>query len=215
LVDKKEKDTEKNSLLPAVACLQRGGIVAIPTETYYGLAVDPYNEEALRALYHLKRRELHKPVLVLLSDVKQLTGIVDSVPTLYKSLMERFWPGPLTLIFPGRQELSPLLTGGTGTVGVRISSNILATQLCRIWGGPITATSANISGMVPAMSADDVRSIFGSHIDFIIDGGTSPGGACSTIVGIHDGGLALLREGQIDFSSVLHTLEPFENKDRQ
>lgn len=214
LVDTKEQESEDESLLQAVACLQRGGIVAIPTETYYGLAVDPFNEEALRMLFCLKMRELHKPILVLMSEISQLSLIANFVPNTYQPLMEKFWPGPLTLIFPGCEKLSSLLTGGTDTVGIRISSNRLATQLCRMWGGPITATSANISGKVPARSADEVKLIFGAYIDCIIDGGTTPGGACSTVVGIHDDRLTLLREGQIDFPSILKAFEMFKNNGR-
>ena len=192
----------------AVDCLRQGGIVAFPTETYYGLAVDPYNDRALKALFRLKERDFQKPILVLISEMGQLGEIVASVPGLYQPLMKNFWPGPLTLIFPGHKNLSPLLTGGTGTVGVRISSHRIATGFCQKWGKPITATSANISGMEPAKSADQVRAIFGSQIDCIIDGGFTPAGRCSTIVGIRDGCLQLFREGQMEFPLILQSLGP-------
>ena len=195
-------------LAQAVTCLQHGGIVAFPTETYYGLAVDPYNERALMALFRLKERDLRKPILVLISEVEQLGEIAESVPGLYQPLIKNFWPGPLTLVFPGRKYLSPLLTGGTGTVGVRISSHCIAMKFCRRSGKPITATSANISGLKPAKSADEVRAMFGSQVDYIIDGGSALASRCSTIVGMRDGCLQLFREGQVEFPLILQSLEP-------
>jgi L-threonylcarbamoyladenylate synthase len=213
LIENFERIPQKGDLQRAVACLQGGGIVAIPTETSYGLAVDPFNERALRSLFLLKRRELHKPILVLVNNVSQLDMIVAAVPVEYKSLMDTFWPGPLTLIFPGRQDLSPLLTGGTGTVGVRISSHPIAAKLCDLWGGPITATSANISGSSPANSAEEIHTIFASHIDCILDGGKSPGGICSTIVGIQNKSLKLMRAGKIEFPSVQQAFKSYDHND--
>jgi L-threonylcarbamoyladenylate synthase len=206
LVDSEGNDLLTDILTRAIICLQHGGIVAFPTETYYGLAVDPFNEKALQALFRLKERDPQKPILVLISEVDQLEKIAEYIPAPYQSLINNFWPGPLTLIFPGRKNLSPLLTGGTGTVGVRISSNNIANKFCQRWGNPITATSANISGMTPAVSAHEVHTIFGSQVDYIIDGGHAPVRRCSTIVGMSHGCLQLLREGQIDFRSVLQSL---------
>ena len=196
-----------SSLARAVACLQEGGIVAFPTETYYGLAADPFSEKALQALFHLKARDYRKPVLVLIHDDVQLGDIAESIPDMYRPLMDRFWPGPLTLIFPGRKDLLPLLTGGTGTIGVRISSNVVAMELCRRWGRPITATSANLSGLVPAISAEEVETMLGPGVDFILDGGRAPAGRCSSIVAIRDDRLCLIREGQIDFSLIIEGLK--------
>ncbi len=205
-VDQDINDQLSDELAQAVICLQGGGIVAFPTETYYGLAVDPFNEKALQALFRLKARDIKKPILVLISATGQLEKLADSIPELYQPLMKDFWPGPLTLIFPGRKNLSPLLTGGTGTIGVRISSNTIAAELCRRWGKPITATSANISGMPPAVCADDVEAIFGSAIDCIVDGGCTPARGCSTIVGIRQSRLQLFRDGQVGFPMILQSL---------
>jgi L-threonylcarbamoyladenylate synthase len=205
-VDQAADHLLQDSLAQAVDWLQRGGIVAFPTETYYGLAVDPFNEDALQALFRLKARDLQKPILLLISGIRQLEEVADSIPELYRPLMKDFWPGPLTLIFPGRKNLSSLLTGGTGTVGVRISSNSIADELCRRWGQPITATSANISGMPAAICADDVKAIFGSAVDCIIDGGYTPAMRCSTVVGIRQSRLQLFREGQIGFPLILQSL---------
>jgi L-threonylcarbamoyladenylate synthase len=208
--DQAGSDPWSETLERAIVTLQKGGIVAFPTETYYGLAVDPFNEKALKALFRLKERELHKPILVLISDMTQLQEIVDFVPEIYRPIMEKFWPGPLTLIFPGRKNLSPLLTGGTGTVGVRISSHALATRFCKKWGKPLTATSANISGMIPAKHADEISAMFDSQLDWIIDGGETPAKRCSTVLGMYEKGLRLIREGQVEYKLILQSLKPSE-----
>ena len=207
MLDDQEVDKRLSEALDrAVSCLKDGGIVAFPTETSYGLAVDPFNEESLRALFRLKDRDIQKPILVLIGEMGQLGKLAESIPDLYYPLMRDFWPGPLTLIFPGRKNLPPLLTGGTGTIGVRISSNAIAAELCRRWGRPLTATSANISGSPPATCAADVKVFFGSKVDCLVDGGSTPAGPCSTIVGIRRNSLQLFREGRVDFPSILQAL---------
>ncbi len=189
----------------AVSILTGGGVVAFPTETYYGLAVDPFNEEALQKLFHVKQREPNKPILVLIHEASQLNSLVRYIPEHYKPLMEKFWPGPLTLIFPAHTSLSSLITCGLGTIGVRISSHHIAQTFCEIWDNPLTATSANISGSPPLGSAVAVKKDLGNVVDFVIDGGKSPGGDCSTIVGLQGDKLCLIRPGLIAFSDILIT----------
>ncbi len=191
----------KEIYLEAVSVLKKGGVVAYPTETYYGLAVDPGNEKSLEKLFQIKRRESMKPILVLIKDVSQLTQLSGGIPVAYKSLIEKYWPGPLTLIFPTIKKMPSLLTGGSGGLGIRISSHPIAQAFCKAWGQPLPATSANISGKPPAESASDVKNIFGDDVDFIIDGGTTPAGECSTIVGLQGDKLMLLRKGQVDVSA--------------
>ena len=190
----------------AVAVLNSGGVVAFPTETYYGLAVDPFNPMALNQLFALKQRDTAKPILTLVDDRESLSLLVHETPVLYLQLMEEFWPGPLTLIFPARINLPTLLTGGTGTVGVRQSSHPFARQLLRAFGRPITATSANISGRGAAADAHAVRAEFGSRIEMIFDGGPTPGHSGSTIVGVEENRLKLIREGVIPYEAILKTV---------
>ncbi len=190
-------------LLQAVSILEKGGVVAFPTETYYGLAVDPFNEKALKRLFTIKQRDPQKPILVLIHEINQLSSMADAIPERYQSLMKKYWPGPLTLIFPARNTISPLLTCGSGTVGIRISSHPIAQHLCKLWGKPLTATSANISGETPADSAKAVRSGLGNKVDFIVDGGKSPAGGSSTIVGLKKGNLRLIRPGKLDVSMII------------
>ena len=181
----------------AVDCLLNGGIVAFPTETYYGLAVDPRNENSVRRLYELKKRDFTKPLLLLVENEKQLLQVVDRIPDAYKTIMDEYWPGALTLIFPASKSLCKLITGGTDTVGVRISPNQIARRLICDAGFPITATSANISEQPAAINAGQIREIFGNFVDYIVDGGPVPGGEPSTIVGMDGGTLKILREGVV------------------
>jgi L-threonylcarbamoyladenylate synthase len=187
----------------ATALLKEGGVVAFPTETYYGLAVDPFNPLALNHLFSLKQRETAKPILTLADDRESLLLLVQEVPSLYEPLMKRFWPGPLTLIFPARVNLPTLLTANTSTIGVRQSSHPFARQLLRAFGGPLTATSANISGKAAATDPYQVRFEFGNRIDVIFDGGKTPGTLGSTIVSHEGGELRLVREGVIPFGNIL------------
>jgi L-threonylcarbamoyladenylate synthase len=180
-----------------------GGIVAIPTETSYGLAVDPWNHAALERLFRVKGRPPSKAVLVLIDSTAVLPLLISSIPELYKPLIEAFWPGPLTLVFPAREALPKLLTAGSQTIGIRISSDQLATRICRDSGGAITATSANLSSSEPARTADEIINIFRDQIDLVVDGGELAKSRCSTVVGIEDGKLKLIREGEISGSALL------------
>lgn len=182
------------SLQEAATIIKQGGVVAFPTETYYGLAVDPFNKAALLKLYKLKKRPENKPLLTLISGLEQLLRLAESVPPCLSPLME-LWPGPLTLVFPARNELSSRLTAGTKTIGVRVSSHPVAQRFVEFCGQPVTGTSANISGVQAATSAQEVAAQFPSGLDYIIDGGKTPGGAGSTLVGCVADKPILLRRG--------------------
>jgi L-threonylcarbamoyladenylate synthase len=190
----------------AVAVLNSGGVVAFPTETYYGLAVDPLNPLALKHLFALKQRDISKPILTLVQSPGSLSLLVQNLPAIYARLMEKFWPGPLTLIFQAKLNLPALLTANTSTVGVRESSHPVARQLVRAFGRPITATSANISGRNAAISAHEVKAQFGNKIDLVFDGGRTPGIIGSTIIGMSGSNLKLIREGMISFDEILQAV---------
>ncbi len=192
----------KKEIIKATEILRKSGIVAFPTETYYGLAVDPFNSDALDRLYKVKKRESAKPLLVLIDDKSKLSLLVKEIPPVFLPLMDNFWPGPLTLIFNGNDELPMQLTGNTGTVGIRISSHPIALRLTKSFGGPITATSANISGKKAAESVGDIQRQFGSSIETVLDGGRTPGVAASTIVGLKNNELALIRPGVISYERI-------------
>ncbi|MEW6427631.1 MAG: L-threonylcarbamoyladenylate synthase [Thermodesulfobacteriota bacterium] len=183
----------------AAEIIRQRGIVAFPTETFYGLAVDPFDRRAVARLFSVKERSPDKPVLVLVNNLDQLYRLVTEIPDLYQPLMGRHWPGPLTLIFPAVAQLPDLLTGNTGTVGVRISSHPLACALVEAVGGPVTATSANLSGQPAAGDVEEVRRQLGDRIDYLLDGGPTKGGSGSTIVGLAAGHLTLIRAGAVTF----------------
>lgn len=181
----------------AAEVVRAGGIIAYPTETYYGLGVDPFNAKALARLFEVKRRPGLKPVLVLIADQAQLDLLADHIPDPARQLMEGFWPGPLTIVFPARSSLPAPLTGGTGTIGVRLSPHPLAQKLLDAYGRPMTATSANISGYSAAVSAEEVSAAFAQSLDLIVDGGIVPGVQGSTLVGFQKGSMQCIREGRI------------------
>lgn len=192
----------EESLHRAVVILKSGGIVAFPTETYYGLAVNPFDLQALEKLFWIKQRSRELPILVLVAGIEQFALLASEIPAVYHRLIDRFWPGPLTLVCPALPALLPQLTGGTQTIGLRQSPHETANRLIAAFGRPITATSANISGFSAAVTADEVDRIFGDKVDLILDGGKTPGGRGSTLVGVREGSLHCLREGKIAFSAV-------------
>lgn len=194
---------ENESIENAVHVLKKGGVVGFPTETYYGLGVDIRNESAVSFLFSIKKRSLKKPISVLIDSIDQLDSIVSHIPDVYKPLMAKYWPGPLTLIFPASHKVLKLVTGETNKIGVRISSGETAMKLCKQWGKPITATSANISGEKPASTDIEVNQYFGENVDYILPNYTASIGIGSTIIGENRGELVLLREGPIPFKEIL------------
>ena len=187
----------------AAAALMQGGIVAFPTETFYGLAVNPLVAGAMAKLFVLKHRSPDKPLLLLIDKVARLAQLVAAVPPLYAPLMARFWPGPLTLIFPARVGLPEGLSDARGTIGIRLSSEPLACKLAAAAGGVITGTSANPSGVPAAHTSQEVKALFPTGLARILDGGVAPGGLGSTIVAEDGGALRLIRSGAIPFSEIL------------
>jgi L-threonylcarbamoyladenylate synthase len=180
--------------------LQRSGLVAIPTETFYGLGVNPFDARAVDRLRAVKGREDAKPILVLVASINDLSAFVEQVPPAASLLIEGFWPGPLTILFPARASLPHALTAGTGLVGMRVSScRPLCELLARV--GPLTGTSANRAGAAPARTAEAVQQALGDAVDLIVDAGPTPGGLPSTVVDTHNS-LRIVREGAIERSVI-------------
>jgi len=187
----------------AVDILRAGGVIAYPTETLYGLAADAGNEGAIERIFAIKGREFHNPIPLIIGDRESLPPLVSEIPGRAVGLMDRFWPGPLTLIFHAAENLSPRLTAGTGTIGIRLSSHAIARSLAHGIGGAITATSANLSGEGGMASPERVLEVLGDEIDALIDGGTTPGGPGSTILDITRDPPVVLREGAIPAASLM------------
>lgn len=189
------------STVPVLADLVRrvlgeSGLIALPTESFYGLAVAPFNEQALAKLWQIKGRSQGKPILVLIGDRSQLEPFVRSVPRAADVLMNAFWPGPLTIVFAAPHGLSNAVTAGTGSVGIRLSSWLPLVDLLRRVG-PVTGTSANREGMPPPRTAEEVQYNLGDAVDLIIDAGPTPGGPPSTVIDVR-GPIRIIRNGSIE-----------------
>jgi L-threonylcarbamoyladenylate synthase len=184
----------------ALAVLRQGGVVAYPTETYYGLGVDALDERALERLMQLKGRGADKALSVIVSGPAMLAGLCSEVPALAQRLMADHWPGPLTLVLPARPALpGPLVADGG--VAVRQSPHPLAAALVAALGRPITATSANPAGQPAARTPAEVRAGFPAAVAagqlFVCEGGETVGGPPSTLVRVRDGQLEVLRRGAV------------------
>ncbi len=181
----------------AVVALKEGLVVAYPTETLYGLAVDPFNEDAVSSLYELKGREFTEPIPLIIGEIEMLDPLVSEIPEAGRWLMERYWPGPLTIIFKASDRLPNILTAGRGTIAIRLSSSATACALSVKSGGPITATSANPSGQKAPVEALEVIDYFKEKIPVIIDGGRLSGKLGSTIVNVTGPEVTILRQGDL------------------
>ncbi len=186
--------------------IKGGGVIAYPTETFYGLGVKFDSSAALENLCRLKCRSRDKALPLIIGQKRMLGLIASSVTESAERLIEKFWPGPLTLLLPAKANISDKLTAKTGKIAVRIPGESFALDLARSLGFPITATSANISGMPPAADIDDVVSYFGDAIDLIIDCGKTPGGKPSTIVDASGVKVRILRAGAISEEEIFAAL---------
>jgi len=194
------------ALQAAVSVIAQDGIVAIPTETFYGLAAYPFSEKALKRIFALKNRPPEKPLLLLIGELQMLGQVVKEIPPLAQRLVSKFWPGPLTLIFTAKKNLPLALTAGTGTVAVRLSPHPVPREISLSLGAPITGTSANLSGAPPARTALEVAQNL-PDIDLILDAGPTPGEKASTILDVTGPSPRLIRKGIISWEEIKAYLE--------
>jgi len=182
-------------ILEAARIIQAGGIIVFPTRSLYGLGADANDPAAIRRLFQIKRRDPEKPVSVLIQYREMLASLVEDIPPAAVPLMDRFWPGRITLIFQAITGVFPMLTAGTGKIGVRIPEHPVAVSLVSALLYPITATSANYSGSPGVSRIKDLPQEFLSQIDLILDAGPLSGGIGSTIVDVTTDPPTVLREG--------------------
>ena len=159
-----------------------GGVIAFPTDTYYGLGANPFNKNAIRRIFEIKSRQYSKPLLLLISSQDQLSELAQNISREANQLISRFWPAPLTLVFNAVSTLPDILTAKTGKVGVRLPGNEWTRRLVKTAGSPLTATSANKENGKNPKTAQEVLNTFGKKIDLIIDPGPAPGGQVSTLL---------------------------------
>jgi len=189
-----------------VQLLRSCGVIAFPTDTAYGLGADPFNNAAIDRIFHVKGRIETKPILLVVSSVKMAESVTEPTP-IFHGLVEQFWPGPLTVILPAAKSVPLKVTAGTGTIGVRWPKAPFATSLVKRFGQPITATSANRSGLPSAITAEEVRERLGDSIDALIDGGELPARGGSTVVDLTGESPVLLREGPVSFEQLQQFFE--------
>ncbi|MBI2534448.1 MAG: threonylcarbamoyl-AMP synthase [Deltaproteobacteria bacterium] len=198
----KASDKKADDLSHAVAALKRGEVIVYPTETLYGLGADALNLDAVERVFQLKGRDPNNPVPALVENEEMLRALVSEIPPPARALMERFWPGPLTIILPARRDIPKPLVNSTGGIGVRISCQPIATELVRALGRPLTATSANPSGLAPARTVQQAINYFAGEIEIFIDAGELTSKTGSTVVEISANGVRIIREGEIGKSEL-------------
>ena len=189
--------TDTKSLEEIRSILKRGKVIGFPTDTFYGLGADPFNVKAIKTIFTIKNRPANKPILILVSSQEQVETIVEDIHSEAQSLIDAFWPGPLTLVFKAKSHLPEILTAGTGTIGIRIPDFPLTRHLIESIDHPLTAPSANLSGQENPTTAGEVERMLGNRVPLIVDGGPTPGKLPSTVLAIHQSPPKLLRSGRI------------------
>jgi L-threonylcarbamoyladenylate synthase len=195
-------NSEESILTQAAEILANGGIIAYPTETFYGLGADATNEKAIEKIFVVKGRNFKNPVSLIIGQADDIYPLVQDVPQTAKKLMAAFWPGALTIVFLAADKISPLLTAGSGKIGLRVSSHPGAGGIVQKLKKPLTATSANLTGAPECTRASEVAQQIGDKIDAIVDLGSTPGTAGSTIIDITCDPPVILREGTISRKTI-------------
>jgi L-threonylcarbamoyladenylate synthase len=192
-----------------VSCLRSGKVAALPTDTFYGLAVDPVNLRAVERIYEIKHRLKHKPLSLLIADVSQAYELARETGSTLDRLAERFWPGPLTLIVKASSRLPLRSTANTGNVAIRVPDAAIPRAVVEAFGLPITATSANLQGMPECTYAAAVRDQIGDRIPLIVDGGPTARSLPTTIVDLtgDENSWQILREGAIPTHEIALALQ--------
>ncbi|HWR37296.1 MAG TPA: L-threonylcarbamoyladenylate synthase [Clostridia bacterium] len=200
-------DTPEQSLITyAAEQIRSGRVLGMPTDTFYGLAVDPFNLHAVERVYEIKERGRHKPLSLLIESIEQAEQMADDLPDELYGLAERFWPGPLTIIVKAAPRLPLKVTANTGNIAIRVPSAAIPLAVIRAAKVPITATSANLSGASECTTAEAVKGQLKDRVSVIVDGGTSPRSVPSTIVHLDRRGWKLMREGAIAKQAIVELL---------
>ena len=202
-----DSDQPSEQTLRLVASeLSRGRLIAYPTDTLYGLAADPCNACAVDRIYRIKARSSLAPLPLIAANLEQVRVCVKSLSPLSYRLAERFWPGPLTLIYDAGETLAPAMLAGGKTVAIRVPAHPVAMGIARVFAHPITATSANLTGVEPVNEASAMAKELSDNLSLILDGGPTTGGLPSTIVDARGLQPVLIREGILPWKRVLQSL---------
>ena len=199
---------EPNLIAYVAERLRAGQVVSVPTDTFYGLAVDPVNLRAVDQIYEIKSRQRHKALSLMIDSIDMAERLAADVDKDFELLAERFWPGPLTIIVKASSRLPLRVTANTGNVALRVPAAAIPVEIIKAAGFPITATSANLSGESECTTAQEVREQLGDRLPLIVDGGKSPRAVASTIVDLSgdDGDWRVVRAGAISVDDITAVL---------
>jgi L-threonylcarbamoyladenylate synthase len=201
---------QRDAIEEAATWIRDAGVVAIPTDTLYGLAVDPFSRAAVARVFEVKGRPADRTLPLVAASLAQVEAHLGTLPPLAARLARRFWPGPLTLLVPAAPALAGGVVGPDGRVGVRVPAHAVARSVCAAAGQPVTATSANVSGAPATADPDVVERTLGSLVDFLLDTGPTPGGPPSTIVDVVEGAIRVIRPGAIGLDEIHACLQHHE-----
>ena len=186
----------------AAETILEGGVIALPTDTVYGIAASLTHPAALERIFEIKGRDLTKTLPILVASPEELAHLATGLDERVSLLLDRFWPGPLTMVVTAAPGLPSAVVAPDGTIGVRMPNHSLAIEVIAKAGDAVACTSANRSGMPPARTSAEVAATIGRAIDLTLDGGIAPGGVPSTVLAIRDGQPVLLREGAISAAEI-------------
>lgn len=201
------RSPEPEAIGRAEAVIRAGGVVCFPTRCLYGLGADALKAEAVERVFEIKQRPADMPLLVLISRSAQLAELAERVPPIAQLLMERFWPGRLTLVLDAREHIPARLTAGTGKIGIRLAAHPVARALAEAVAGPITGTSANLSGGSGCRQIAELDPRIARQVDLILDGGPLKGGVGSTVVDVTGEAPVVIREGEVSKPEILAALK--------
>jgi L-threonylcarbamoyladenylate synthase len=191
----------------AASLIKKGGLVVFPTSSFYGLGTWAFDAEAVGRVFRVKKRDPRKPVLILVASLADIAPLVRSIPKAASRLTEVFWPGGLTLVFQAADPLPSNLTGHTGKIGIRLAAHPVASALVTAVGGPITGTSANLSGKGGHTAVAEIDLSVRNQVDLVLDAGRLSGGKGSTVVDVTVSPPKILREGVIDAEKIMAHLK--------
>jgi L-threonylcarbamoyladenylate synthase len=197
---------EAGIIKEAAGVIKRGGVIVFPTRCLYGLGADAMNPGAVARVIAIKQRPSNNPILLLIHSIKQLELLVEKIPPAAGAIMEAFWPGRVTLVFDARDTLPGLLTAQTGKIGVRLPGHPVAAAILRQVKGPVTGTSANLSGRPGCNRLPDIGRQITGQVDFVLDADTLQGGIGSTVVDVTEEPPRILREGQVTARQIMRSL---------
>ncbi len=195
-------EPDASALEEAARIVRGGGLVGLPTETFYALAADGLSDAAVSRALEVKGRGSSKPAGLLVADADMAAMVAEDIPAAARTLMDRFWPAPLSLILPGKGSLPPGVLGEDNGVSVRVPASAVALRVVQRVGGPVTATSANRTGENPPRTADEVLQSLGDQLEAVLDAGPAPGGLPSTLVDVRGEKPFLVREGAVPWEDV-------------